>query len=372
MARRRYQRGSVVLRGKREPVWVGRWREDVIDSDGSIRRIRKNEVLGSKRDFPTERLALRELEARISHINQLNYRPLRTETFAQFATWWKTNVLPSHRPSTQSAVRSQLKVALIPFFGPFPMREIDYRAIQSYISRFRGAPKTCRNHILTLQMMWHAAKAGGWVNHKPFEDLKFPKPEIKEPVFFSADEARRIIEAAEGQLKTLYWIAAETGLRSGELAGLQLQNLDLINRTISVTHSVWGGRLQEPKTVNAKRSIAISEALAEHLLIFLQTWKSNTMNLLFSSKRGLPIHPTTIRRDKLGPLCRKLGIDVKHMKAFRHGCATMMDQANIPEKVRQERLGHAIGSKVTMVHYTHSLPADHRAAAIAVGSMIAN
>src|SRR5712692_6279032 len=39
MARRRYQRGRVFLRGKKKRVWVGRWREDVIEV-GEIRRAR--------------------------------------------------------------------------------------------------------------------------------------------------------------------------------------------------------------------------------------------------------------------------------------------------------------------------------------------
>jgi len=38
MARRRYQRGSVFLRGKRHPAWFGRWREDVIDALGPSQR----------------------------------------------------------------------------------------------------------------------------------------------------------------------------------------------------------------------------------------------------------------------------------------------------------------------------------------------
>src|SRR6266568_1485055 len=41
MARRRFQRGRLILRGKREKVWVGIWREDVIQADGSTDRIRK-------------------------------------------------------------------------------------------------------------------------------------------------------------------------------------------------------------------------------------------------------------------------------------------------------------------------------------------
>ena len=43
MARRRYQKGRVILRGKVNSVWVGRWREDVIGADGVTRRIEPSE-----------------------------------------------------------------------------------------------------------------------------------------------------------------------------------------------------------------------------------------------------------------------------------------------------------------------------------------
>jgi hypothetical protein len=93
MARRRFQRGSVLLRGKRKPKWVGRWREDVINKQGKLVRINRKEVLGTKSDFPTKKLALRELERRIAPINSANYRALRTATFAEFAEIWKNNAL---------------------------------------------------------------------------------------------------------------------------------------------------------------------------------------------------------------------------------------------------------------------------------------
>ena len=101
MARRRYQRGSVFLRGKRELVWVGRWREDVVAPGGKIHRVRKNEVLGTKRDFPTKKLALRELADRIAPVNSTSYRAMRTATFAEFAKLWEEQVLTQYKPSTQ-------------------------------------------------------------------------------------------------------------------------------------------------------------------------------------------------------------------------------------------------------------------------------
>src|SRR5579864_7885060 len=84
MARRRYQRGSVVLRGTRELVWIGRWREDVIGADGKTHRICRKEVLGKKRELQTKKLALRELAIRVAPINSTNYRALRVATFAEF------------------------------------------------------------------------------------------------------------------------------------------------------------------------------------------------------------------------------------------------------------------------------------------------
>ena len=40
MARRRYQKGSIRKRGKRDPVWELQWWEDFIDENGSIARRR--------------------------------------------------------------------------------------------------------------------------------------------------------------------------------------------------------------------------------------------------------------------------------------------------------------------------------------------
>src|SRR6266568_5255099 len=74
MARRRFQRGSVLLRGKRKQKWVGRWREDVINKQGKLVRVNRKEVLGTKSDFPTKKFALRELELRIAPINRASYR----------------------------------------------------------------------------------------------------------------------------------------------------------------------------------------------------------------------------------------------------------------------------------------------------------
>jgi hypothetical protein len=44
--RRRFQRGRLFVRGSRKKVWVGSFREDQVQPDGSITRIRRSVVLG--------------------------------------------------------------------------------------------------------------------------------------------------------------------------------------------------------------------------------------------------------------------------------------------------------------------------------------
>jgi hypothetical protein len=92
MARKRFQHGQLILRGKRRPVWVGRWREDII-KDGKVQRVEKWEILGTKQDYPTRKLALRALGDRLSNINQVAYRPRPVAKFDEFAEKWVKNVL---------------------------------------------------------------------------------------------------------------------------------------------------------------------------------------------------------------------------------------------------------------------------------------
>jgi hypothetical protein len=71
MARKRFQKGHVYLDGDK---WKGRYREDVITAQGT-QRIRREIILGTKRELPTKHLAERRMELALARINGLDYRP---------------------------------------------------------------------------------------------------------------------------------------------------------------------------------------------------------------------------------------------------------------------------------------------------------
>src|SRR5215467_9617118 len=95
MARKRYQKAQLWLEGE---TWLGRWREDVL-VNGVRRRVRVQRELGTRRDYPTQRLAQRELDRLIEHVNSLSYRPRPTAKFADFARRWEKDVLSQYGKS---------------------------------------------------------------------------------------------------------------------------------------------------------------------------------------------------------------------------------------------------------------------------------
>lgn len=211
--------------------------------------MRRSQVLGTLRKIPTEKLALRELAACLDRaaVNRTDYRPRQTLTFSEFAARWESKVVGvvgQLKPSTQANFRSHLRKHLTPFFGEMHLREIQTEAIQQFIATLRVSPKTAKNIIATLRVMWGSARAWGYVDHDPFADVKLPKQKSSQRrLSFTLEEVQRILAAAEEPYRTFYWLAAETGMRAGELCALRVEDLDLEQGQVSVDQSAWHGRI---------------------------------------------------------------------------------------------------------------------------------
>jgi integrase len=218
-------------------------------------------------------------------------------------------------------------------------------------------------------MMWKSAKAWDYVSHDPFEGLALPRIARQARFFFTLDEVQHIVATASGLLKSFYWLAAETGMRAGELCGLRVDDVDLEQCVINVKQTVWRGRIQTPKTVNSIRQFAISPKVAFHLREYLSMWRPKRLNLVFATKNETPWDQNLIVKRKLHPLLESLGIRRCGLHAFRHTNGSLMDRLNAPTKIRQERFGHAPGSNITLAIYTHAVDADDRRLAEQLGEM---
>lgn len=368
MARRRFQQGQLLLLGDK---WYGRWREDRIES-GKVRRVRVQEYLGSKNEYPTRRLAGRALQDRLSVINHVNYRPRPTATFAPFAGSWESKVLRQFGASTAINYRVHVRKHLVPFFGKHAMKDVTPELVQLFVSRAKASPKTLRNICVTLQSMWRSARAWGYVTHDLMSGVVLPTQKRVQRFFFSAEEVKTIIGAASEPYRTFYGLAAETGLRAGELCGITLDDLDLERRLLFVRQSAWRGKLGDPKTETSIRAVKLSAQACEQLSGFLKSWRPNERRLLFATRNGTPWDANLLLKRKFKPLLDTLGIRVPKgngFHAFRHANATMMDRFGTPLKVRQERLGHS-DPRITQTVYTHVASEDSRKVAAQLGEAV--
>jgi integrase len=372
VARRRYQTGSIkFINGK----YRGRWREDVVLADGTVKRINRKKILGTKEDFKTKREAQRALDLILAPINSLDYRPTHQITFAEFAKRWfeKVHPIAYKEGGSQATSGRQVRNKLIPAFGSIDLKDINTEVLQSYVADLqrRGlGPKYIRNLISTMSAMWDVAVAWKYVAQQPFTDLILPACEKPNAEAYSQEEAMAIFKAATEPFKTFLWILGEPGARPAEVCALDAEYVHLDDRVISVRQSESLGHIVRPKTQASCRDFAISPQLAAHLRKFLN---GKAKGLLFMSRNGRPWRESKVVEKRLNPLLKKLGIERKGLKGFRHFNATYMDSKNVPVKTRQTRLGHddprmTLGMR-NKSGYTHMIGEDDRRAAAMFGDM---
>jgi len=381
LARRRNQNGQLIKEVRRNAagridndrsVWLGRWREDEV-RDGQVRRVRRTCVLGTLRQF-TKPEAEKELRKyiQLSAVNSPTYRPRVAATFSDLATRWESMVLGQMKPSTRVNFKSHLEKHLKPYFGEKQLREITTETVQQFTAGIHASPKTARNIIATLRVIWTSARAWTHVDHDPFDALRLPKVSRARQFSFTLEEARRIITAAKEPYRTFYWLAFETGMRAGELCALRVEDFDFVDCIVHVNQSAWRGQLLDPKSASGIRCMGISPQLAAHLQTWLQTWRPNEHRLLFATRRGTPWDHNLLRKRQFSTLLAELKIVVPRgggFHAFRRLNATLLDRLQAPVKIRQVRLGHS-DPKVTLNTYTHIASEDEKRIAVELGGIL--
>lgn len=362
-----------ILRGKRSPKWSGRWLEDVVLPDGTIDRVHRSAIVGTKKDFPTQKLAKRELRRLIeaSGVNGLDYKPKPTATFSEFAERWKRDIMSKHAPSTQTSEKSDLK-AWDKTIGQLPIREITEELLQMIVTKWEAASgddavgaKTIKNRVATLRLVMKKAKKWGYISVNPVLELELPTWDKPEQPHFSVEDVRRIIKESEPPYNLVWWLIFETAIRRGEVCALDVKHIDLKNCIITVSRSRWGSTLKNTKSKKA-RKFSFSPELAAALRPLVEG--RNPDDPLFLSPEGERLDPDNFVKRELKPVLEKLGLE-GGTHAFRHGAATLMDELNVPMKVRQSRLGHV--DPETTLNYSHIVGEDDRKLSASIGKLFA-
>ena len=173
-------------------------------------------------------------------------------------------------------------------------------------------------------------------------------------------------------------IALATGMRRGEILGLQWGDVNLDAGTLRVERSVeetrQGLRLKAPKSKRGRRNITLSSSaitvLKEHRRAQLQTriaiglGKPHDEAPVFSTIEGELLSPDNLSRD-WGRARRRFGLPAVSFHALRHTHASILLRSGTDVLTVSRRLGHGKPS-VTLDTYGHLIEGADAAAAEAI------
>jgi integrase len=342
MSRRIGQNGSIELRNG---AWRGRY---LVDVPGQAERQKRSVILGFKKEM-TKSEAKRKLKEIIRQegIDLPTYVLPSSLSFAQKVEQWEKNYVAKRKPSNQDLIHYHLNVYLLKKWGKTPVDLITPEVVNEWVGApelGHLAPTTIKGIVRTLQLAL-GKKFGKAISYPSQGDVE------SDPRCYLAEEVNQIVDAAEGQDKALFKLAAETGARAGELYALTVDDLLFGLNVIHINKSMYRQKTGSPKTKNATRWVNVKpyvmEMLKEHL-------KDRTEGLVFQSRRKTPLVNCVVLNKHLHPLLRKLGLKRGGMHGFRHHRVSILVMAGTPIEVIKKWVGH--GSEEMIRRYTHLRP----------------
>ena len=186
-------RKETSLSGVKHHHVTGMYREDVLQSDGTFKRVRRCVVLGPVSSL-SERSARKMFQPYLDRVNAAAKLPPKSGvTLEEFVKEWRASVAVNLKDSTTRTAESHLRAHILPMLGSLTLPEINTKAVQSFVAYLGTgrSRKTVENVLLTLSSILRTAKAwdyacGGF----SLADITMPREAVKKEQRSFTDETR--------------------------------------------------------------------------------------------------------------------------------------------------------------------------------------
>lgn len=229
---------------------------------------------------------------------------------------------------------SQMTPALMEEYQAFRMKEAAPRTKKPITKR------TVNIEVSTLKTALNKAVKWDLIVFNPMQGIEPLKEDDSKVIrALTADEAGRLLEAAEGWLRPVLLTAMYAGLREGELIHLEWDDVDFQQGMIRIRRKPGWNPKSSGRSIR-EREIAIPSDLVEFLRKHKVRARDHGDNWVFHSRDGQQLSPGL--RKAFMRLTKKLGFpDVTQFHALRHTYATHLIGACKDITVAKEQLGHA-------------------------------
>jgi len=352
--RRRHLRGSLRKEGR---TWVLRY-------PGEDRREQRM-IVGTTRDFPTEKAARIAADRRMAIINPAMAVGARSITVKQMASIYIEDAIANMKPTASKAAKSLLLAHVVPVLGHLQLEAVQGRWPQVLVNAMHAkqlSNKTIDNALVIVSRMMVLARRYGY----PCADfrrsmIKMPPAQVATPRrFYTPAEATQIIQGAPWPWGVLFTLYAHTGIRPGEGLGLKWPHINFASRLIQIKEAAVEGHMQTVKSHRSRADLPLSSPVAQMLIDYQQVWIPNELKLLFANEEGQPWNGDWVRHNVMRPLLKRLGLPHGALHAFRHGHVTNLLNEGIAISTVQSIARHS--DIRTTAGYSHTVVDDQRVA----------
>lgn len=369
VARRRFQEG--LFKRENGHLYSFFYRDKTMP-DGSIRSKLARINFGTVGEI-SELSARREHDRLRQHVNRergsVPTAP-KGETFEDVANTYMKDIAPQLSIATVRQRESHLHAHLLPRFGSMALIGIDIQTLQQFVTElsFTIFRKSILNVLGTVTaVLAYAKKCNIRVpDIQPGALMVAGDGDGAEAMFFKQTDTHRIIQLAREPYKTIFTLAAVSGLRARELLRLTVADIDF-DRLMVCPRKQADDRTRELRDLKTKKSrtpVPITPETATVIRAYLKNhWKENPQGLLFPNRVGRPRRRANVVKFGLHPILKKLGLPTRKagMHAFRHGLGMPLANAGVSPAIVQRTLRHT-DIKTTLRFYVQADSETQRAA----------
>jgi integrase len=287
-------------------------------------------------------------------------------TFEDRAKVWLESLRTRRRrplkPASVENYAHYLNRRLLPILGDMPLSDIGNSALKMLVDRMSAetlpsgkklSAKTIVNYVETAKLVVASAVN---TEGEPLYPRKWNYDFIQVPIVekdkqrrqtVMGDDVTSIIARSRGRYRVLFATLAGAVVRIGEGLALKPEDFSHDCQVIHISHAIWRGKDQAPKTPAAVRDIDVPEELAAVLRDYIANIPAG--HYLFATASGKPMSQRNALR--ILHVRHKVGF-----RAFRRFRTSVLRKARVPEDLLKLWLGHA--SKSVTDDYARQLRED--------------
>ena len=367
MARRRGQQKGYVHR--QGDVWYLAYREDALDENGRLIRIRRNVRIADAKEV-SKREAQREARETLGKVDAQAVMPLSLVTVREFIeTKFKLDVVWALKHAGKKHYEYVLGKHVVPALGGVRLRDVDTDKVQALVKQKIEAGYSVQTavHIRNAisAVFSHAKLKRAYSGDNPAHGVRMPEMSRKEAHALSFQMGRDLLLVLPPTARTMALLSMTTSLNVAEMLALRWKRVNLTDEvaivgaevmkpwSLAVRENYYRGQFGSVKAKSRRRDVPLSGSVVGALSELKAASKySAPEDLVFATRNGTPFSERNLLRRVLKPAGEGLGIPWLSWHVFRHTHATLGEQIGMALSDRQAQMGH--GDVRMTMHYTHS------------------